>query len=141
MVPLRGRGVQGCFSVQPTNLDFGITRLTCGPRERELIVYNQCPGPTTLASLRVEGDAGDFKLSHGFLFPQVLAAGSQSRMTVRYEPQSDGEDVAAIRFYLGTGSPYTVGLVGKGELKNEQTDQFIQESRARRSRLESVRSG
>ncbi|MGZ3458604.1 MAG: choice-of-anchor D domain-containing protein, partial [Archangium sp.] len=35
------------------------------------------------------------------------------------------------RFDLGTGSPYTVGLVGKGVLKNDQTDQFVQQSQAK----------
>ncbi len=125
---LHGRGVQGCFSVQPTNLDFGVTRLSCGPKEREVVVYNKCAGPTTLVGLGLDGDAGDFKVSHGFLFPQVLGANSVSRVKVTYEPQGDGDDAAAMRFDLGTGTPYTVGLVGKGVLKNEQTDQFVQQS-------------
>ncbi|REG36223.1 hypothetical protein ATI61_102600 [Archangium gephyra] len=131
LVPLHGQGVQGCFSVQPTSLDFGITRLTCGPRERELIVYNDCPGPTTLKALRTEGDASDFKLAHGFVFPAVLPAKSRVSMKVIYEPSSDGDDAAALRFDLATGAPYTVGLVGKGVLKNEQTDEFVQESQAK----------
>ncbi len=131
LVPLRGRGVNGCFSVQPTNLDFGITRLTCGPRERELVLYNRCAGSTTVQSLALEGDASDFKLSHGLSFPAVLAANSQHRIQVKYEPLSDGEDAAALRFDLGMGSPYTVGLVGRGVLKNDQTDQFVQQSQAK----------
>jgi hypothetical protein len=131
LVPLHGQGVQGCFSVQPTSLDFGVTRLTCGPRERELIVYNDCPGPTTLKGLRTEGDASDFKVTHGFVFPAVLAAKSRVSMKVTYEPSSDGDDAAALRFDLATGAPYTVGLVGKGELKNEQTDEFVQEAQAK----------
>ncbi len=131
LVPLHGQGVQGCFSVQPTSLDFGITRLTCGPREREIIVYNDCPGPTTLAGLHLEGDAADFKVSHGFKFPAVLAPGSRSSVKVTYEPASDGDDAAALRLELGTGAPYTVGLVGKGVLKNEQTDEFVQEAQAK----------
>ena len=131
LVPLHGQGVQGCFSVQPTTLDFGTTRLSCGPRERELIVYNKCPGPLTLAGLSTEGDAADFQVSHGFQFPAVLAANSQSHMKVTYAPQSDGEDAAALRFDLGTGSPYTVGMLGRGVLKNEQTDQFVQQSQAK----------
>ncbi|OJT23677.1 hypothetical protein BO221_16950 [Archangium sp. Cb G35] len=131
LVPLNGQGVQGCFSVQPTSLDFGVTRLTCGPRERELIVYNDCPGPTTIRALRTEGDAADFKVSHGFTFPAELAARSRATLTVTYEPSSDGDDAAALRFDLATGAPYTVGLVGKGELKNEQTDEFVQDSQAK----------
>ncbi len=131
LIPLHGQGVQGCFSVQPTTLDFGVNRLTCGPKERGLVVYNKCPGPTTLVGMNLEGDASDFKLTHGLLFPAVLAANSETLMKVTYEPQSDGDDVAALRFDLGTGSPYTVGLVGKGVLKTDQTDEFIQQSEAR----------
>ncbi|PTL77467.1 choice-of-anchor D domain-containing protein [Vitiosangium sp. GDMCC 1.1324] len=131
VVSLHGRGVQGCFSVQPTNLDFGTTRLSCGPRERDLVVYNKCPGPTVLMGLGLEGDATDFTVTHPFMFPATLAAGSQYHLKVKYEPQSDGEDAAALRFDLGTGSPYTVGLLGKGVLKNDQTDEFVQQSQAK----------
>ncbi|HEX8825745.1 MAG TPA: choice-of-anchor D domain-containing protein [Archangium sp.] len=131
LIPLRGLGVNGCFSVQPTSLDFGLTRLTCGPRERELIVYNRCPGPTTLRGLMTEGDAGDFKLEHALFFPATLPANSQARIKVSYEPRSDGEDAAALRFDLGMGSPYTVGLVGRGELKTDQTDEFVQQVQAK----------
>ncbi|MFL5353749.1 choice-of-anchor D domain-containing protein [Archangium sp.] len=131
LVPLHGQGVQGCFSVQPTNLDFGTTRLSCGPRERELVVYNKCPGPTLLMGLGLEGDAADFTVTHPFMFPATLPANSQTHMKVTYEPTSDGEDTAALRFDLGTGSPYTVGLVARGVLKDDQTDQFIQQSQAK----------
>ncbi|HEX8440513.1 choice-of-anchor D domain-containing protein [Archangium sp.] len=130
-MPLRGQGVQGCFSVQPTNLNFGVARLTCGPKDRELVVYNKCPGTTTLAGMDLEGDAGDFKLTHGLRFPAVLGANSETRIKVTYDPQSDGDDAAALRFKLGTGSPYTVGLVGKGELKTDQTDDFVQQAEAK----------
>ncbi|WPB75791.1 choice-of-anchor D domain-containing protein [Archangium violaceum] len=131
LVLLRGRGVRGCFSVQPTTLDFGVTHLSCGPKERELVVYNKCAGPTTVVSMTPEGDTSDFKLTHGLFFPATLAANSQSRIKVMYEPQSDGEDAAALRFDLGTGAPYTVGLVGKGVTKIEQTDEFVQQSQAK----------
>ncbi|QRK08015.1 choice-of-anchor D domain-containing protein [Archangium violaceum] len=131
LIPLHGQGVQGCFSVQPTHLDFGTMRLTCGPREREVIVYNKCPGPTELRNLSLEGDASDFKVAHPFVFPAVLAANSEVRVKVTYAPQSDGVDAAALRFDLGPGAPYTVSMVGEGVLKNEQTDQFIQQSQAK----------
>jgi hypothetical protein len=130
-VPLRGEGVHGCFSVQPTQLDFGVTRLACGPKTRELMVYNRCVGPTTLVGLGREGDVADYSVTHPFFFPQVLPAGSQHRVRVTYEPKEDGVDVAALRFDLGGGSRYTVGLVGEGEDKNERTDEFIQQSEER----------
>jgi Holliday junction resolvase-like predicted endonuclease len=64
--------------------------------------------------MNLEGDAGDYKVAHPLFFPAVLPANSQTRMKVTYEPRDDGEDVAALRFDLGSGSPYTVGLVGQG---------------------------
>jgi hypothetical protein len=128
LVPMRGQGVRGCFSVQPTTLHFADTRLTCGPRERQLIVHNDCVGPITLSGLSLEGDAADFKVAHGFQFPAVLSARSQTAMKVTYEPMSDGDDAAALRFDLGMGTPYTVGLVGNAVLKTEQTDPFVQQS-------------
>ncbi|WNG38612.1 choice-of-anchor D domain-containing protein [Archangium violaceum] len=131
LIPLHGQGVQGCFSVQPTHLDFGTTRLTCGPREREVIVYNKCLGPTLLKNLRLDGDASDFKVAHPFFFPAVLAANSEFRVKVTYEPQSDGEDSVALRFELDSGQPYTVSMVGEGVLKNDQTDHFVQQSQAK----------
>ncbi|WP_375773835.1 choice-of-anchor D domain-containing protein [Archangium gephyra] len=128
LVPMRGQGVQGCFSVHPTTLDFGTVRLACGPREREVIVYNMCSGPTTLMGLGLEGDAAGFELEHGFLFPAVLAAHSQFRMKVNYASSSGGDHAAALRFDLGTGTPYTVGMVGRAVLENERTDELLQHS-------------
>ncbi len=130
LVPLRGKGVRGCFSVQPTQLDFGVTRLACGPRERELVLYNQCVGPVTLVGVGREGDIDDYRVEHPFFFPQALPAGSEHRVKVTYAPKDDGRDAAALRFDLG-GSLYTVGLVGEGEERSEQTDSFLQQSEAR----------
>jgi hypothetical protein len=130
LVPLRGVGTNGCFTVQPTTLDFGLLRLTCGPKERELVVYNKCAGPTTVVGMNLEGDTGDYKVAHSLFFPAILPANSQSRIKVTYEPKDDGEDSAAMRFDLGSGSPYTVGLVGRGVTKTDQTDQFIQQPQA-----------
>ncbi|AKJ04709.1 flagellar associated PapD-like protein [Archangium gephyra] len=127
-VPLHGRGVQGCFFVLPTTLDFGVTRLSCGSPERELIVHNRCSTPTTLTGLRLEGDAADFQVTHGFHFPAIFPAYSESRLKVAYAPRSSAESSAALRFDLGTSTAYTVGMVGKGQLESEQTDSFIQHS-------------
>jgi len=131
VVPLRGEGTNGCFSVQPTTLDFGVLRLTCGPKERELVVYNNCSGPTTVVGMKAEGDAGHFKVAHSLFFPAVLPAKSQTRLKVTYDPKSDGDDSASLRFDLGSGSPYTAGLVGRGVAKTDQTDDFIQEAQAK----------
>ncbi|MFY0568324.1 choice-of-anchor D domain-containing protein [Archangium lansingense] len=126
-VVLHGQGVRSCFSVRPAHLDFGAVRLSCGPRERELVVYNDCPGPTTLLGMSLEGDTTNFKVTHGLMFPAMIWG--QYHMKVAYESWLDGENAAALRFDLGTGTPYTVGLAGKSVLKNEQTDEFIQQLR------------
>jgi hypothetical protein len=125
-VPLHGWGSQNCLSVRPTTVDFGTTRPGCGPREREVIVSNMCPGPATLRGVHLEGDAADFQVTHGLEFPAVLAANSESRLKVAYVPRSSAESAAALQFDLDMGTPYTVGLLGKGLLENEQTDSFVQ---------------
>lgn len=130
LVELRGEGVQGCFSVQPTQLDFGVTRLACGPREREVLVYNQCSEPMPLQEIIAEGDKAEFSLLHGLALPANLPAGGSVHMKVTYTPRDDGEDNAALRFDTGSGLPYTVGLRGLGESRSERTDRFVQKSQA-----------
>jgi hypothetical protein len=128
LIPLKGEGVQGCFLVQPTSLDFGNARLTCGPRQREAILYNRCGGPVTLQGLTYEGESNEFTVSHELFFPATLAPNSQHKVRVTYQPVDGGDDTGALRFTLGSGAPYTVGLVGRGENKDDQTDEFLQQS-------------
>ncbi|WNG31540.1 choice-of-anchor D domain-containing protein [Cystobacter fuscus] len=128
-VPLRGEGARGCFSVQPTQLDFGALRLSCGPREREVVLHNDCAGPTRLVGLGLVGDASDFQVTGGPSVPGELAPGSRTPLKVTYAPRGDGEDIAALRFELATGAPVPVGLGGRGLLRDEQTDMFTQSAR------------
>ncbi|OJH39589.1 choice-of-anchor D domain-containing protein [Cystobacter ferrugineus] len=128
-VSLRGEGARGCFSVQPTRLDFGALRLSCGPRKREVVLYNDCAGPTRLVGLGLEGDASDFQVSGGPSVPGELAPGSRATLEVTYAPQGGGDDIAALRFELATGAPFSVGLEGRGLLQDEKTDTFTQSAR------------
>lgn len=130
LVPLSGKGVRGCFSVQPTTVDFGVAKLSCGPRTRELMAYNQCPGPVTVQGMALEQVGAEFEVD-GAAFPRELTAGEKVKLTAKYTPVDDGDDVGALRFTLADGTVYTAGLVGRGVTKAEQTDRFFQESEAK----------
>ncbi|MDY7225269.1 choice-of-anchor D domain-containing protein [Hyalangium rubrum] len=130
-VALQGAGVQSCFSVQPTHLEFGLTKLTCEPRTRELVAYNHCSTPVTVSNLAVEQQTEEFVLSNAPAFPVTIASGQQLRLRSTYVPADDGEDAAALRFLLEDGSMYTASMVGRGATLAEQTDDFMQEPEAK----------
>jgi hypothetical protein len=130
-VSVQGMGVSGCFYVQPTQLEFGLTKLTCNPRTRELIAYNKCSGPVTVQSFSLEQDTQEFVVAGNGTFPMTLQAGAQFKLRATYSPADDGQDAAAMRFTLDSGAVYTAGMVGTGAALAEQTDAFVQEPEAK----------
>ncbi len=131
LVQLRGEGVVGCFAVQPTTVDFGLNKLSCGPRTRELMAVNSCIGPVQVRQVMFDADAGEFSVDGGGNAPWTLAGQSARALTATYAPVDEGSDTAALRFTLADGAVYTVGMVGMGVTKAEQTDRFFQESQAK----------
>ncbi|MFP2910805.1 choice-of-anchor D domain-containing protein, partial [Pyxidicoccus sp. 3LFB2] len=131
LVQVSGEGVKGCFAVQPTTVDYGVTKLSCGPRTREFIAVNDCIGPVRVTSLALEQVGGEFTVNGDVGFPLEIPRASQVRLTATYQPVDDGDDAATLRFTLADGSEYTAGLVGRGVTKAEQTDRFFQESEAK----------
>ena len=128
LVQVSGEGVKGCFAVQPTTVDYGVTKLSCGPRTRELIAVNDCVGPVRVEGMALEQVGGEFGVRSEVGFPYTLPQGSRVRLSATYEPVDDGDDTAALRFTLPDGAEYTAGLVGRGVTTAEQTDRFFQES-------------
>ncbi|MFP2928335.1 choice-of-anchor D domain-containing protein [Pyxidicoccus sp. 3LG] len=131
LVEVTGQGVKGCFAVQPTTVDFGVTKLSCGPRTRELIAVNDCIGPVHLSGMTLEQEGEEFAVTSQVGFPYSIPSKSSVRLTATYTPVDDGDDAAALRFTMDDGSEYTAGLVGRGVTKAEQTDRFFQESEAK----------
>ena len=129
-VNVQGTGVRGCFTLQPTHLEFGLTKLSCNPRTRELIAYNKCSGPLTVQGLTVEQQTQEFVVAGGS-FPRTLQAGEQFKVRVTYVPTDDGDDAAALRFALDSGAVHTASMVGRGAAQAEQTDDFVQEPEAK----------
>ncbi|WP_044193493.1 choice-of-anchor D domain-containing protein [Hyalangium minutum] len=130
-VTVQGEGSTGCFAVQPTHVEFGLAKLTCEPRAKELVAYNRCAGPVTVQSMVLERDTEEISLSESPHFPLTLEANQSFRIHAKYEPTDEGEDLAALRFDLGQGSVYTASLVGRGASNANQVDSFIQESAAK----------
>jgi hypothetical protein len=125
-VSVQGTGVRGCFYLQPTHLEFGLTKLSCNPRTRELIAYNKCAAPLTVQGLTVEQQTQEFVVS-GASFPKTLQAGEQFKLSATYVPTDDGDDAGALRFALDTGAVFTASMVGRGATQAEQIDDFVQE--------------
>jgi hypothetical protein len=130
-VAVQGEGSQGCFAVQPTHVEFGLTKLTCEPRTKDLIAYNRCAGPVTVRGMVLERDTAEISLFDSPDFPVTLAPGENFRIHSKYEPEDEGEDLAALRFDLGEGSIYTASLIGRGSANANQVDSFVQESGAK----------
>jgi Abnormal spindle-like microcephaly-assoc'd, ASPM-SPD-2-Hydin/Transmembrane protein 131-like N-terminal len=130
-VNLRGKGVQGCFYLQPTNLEFGMLRLACEPRTKDLIAYNKCVGPVTVQGMTLERVTEELSVSGAPHFPVTMQAGEQFRVHARYEPADEGTDLAALRCDLGGGSIYTASLVGQAVDQADKTDTYLQESGAK----------
>jgi hypothetical protein len=129
LVDLVGEGVRGCFSVQPTTVDFGIRRLACGASGRELMAYNNCTDAVTVTGLKLEQPGREFSLAGPL--PATLPPGGRVKLTARYTPTVEGDDAATARFTLKDGSVFNAGLTGRGLAKTHQTDRFVQESEAR----------
>ncbi len=129
-VSMQGRGVQGCFFLQPTHLEFGLARLTCEPRTRQLVAYNKCAGPITVQAMTLEQQSEEFIMSGAPAFPATIAAGQRLLLSATYAPEDEGQDTAALRFDLGGGSVYTASMVGRGAAEAVQVDAFIQEAQA-----------
>ncbi|WP_235685669.1 MULTISPECIES: choice-of-anchor D domain-containing protein [Corallococcus] len=129
LVNLSGQGVHGCFSVQPTTVDFGTARLACGARTRELVAYNQCTDAVTVAGMTLSQPGGEFSVAGPL--PATIPAGGRAKLTAKYTPAEEGDDAATVRFTLKDGSVFNAGLVGRGLAKTNQTDRFIQDAEAR----------
>ncbi len=128
---VEGEGVQSCFTVQPTDVEFGLAKLTCEPRARDLVAYNKCAGPVTVKAMTLERDSEEIQVSGGPSFPVTLEAGQNFRVHAKYAPTDEGQDLAALRFELGEGSIYTASLVGQAARNADKTDSFVQESGAK----------
>ncbi|WP_163996876.1 choice-of-anchor D domain-containing protein [Pyxidicoccus caerfyrddinensis] len=131
LVQVSGEGVKHCFAVQPTTVDFGITKLSCGPRVREVLAINNCLGQVQLTGMALEQVGNEFTVASLTPFPHTLPQGGRVRVLATYTPEDDGDDTAALRFTLDDGSVFTAGFIGRGVTKAEQTDRFFQESEAK----------
>ncbi|MFL5346304.1 MAG: choice-of-anchor D domain-containing protein [Hyalangium sp.] len=128
---VQGEGVQGCFTLQPTDVEFGLAKLTCEPHTRDLIAYNKCAGPITVKGMKLERDSEEFQVSSEASFPVTMEAGANFKVHAKYAPTDEGQDLAALRFDLGEDAVYTASLVGQAAQNADKTDSFVQEMGAK----------
>ncbi len=125
---LTGEGIQGCLRLQPSTVDFGTVRLSCGSRTRQVLAVNACTGNVTLNGASIAaGTSGEMSLAVAPAMPAVLSPGQSAQLSVRYAPVDDGDDAAALRVDATPGGTQTVGLFARGVVKPTKTDRYVQE--------------
>jgi len=131
VVPLKGEAVQGCFKLQPTALDFGTRKLSCGALTKVIEGHNTCTGPVAVTSVILDAPAtSEYAIVSQPGLPFNLAPGAKTTFTVQYAPTDEGGDSAALRV-TADGVSYTAGLVARGLNKPTKTDLFMQDSSAK----------
>lgn len=132
-VPVSGEAVQGCFTLEPGTVDFGTLKLSCGPRQRQVVAINRCAGDVTLTEVGLEAATSDDLGVTGVpgAFRYTLGAGQQATFTVTYTPDDEGGDSAALRVTSAEQGTLTVGLLGSGLDQPTQTDRFMQETQGK----------
>ncbi len=130
-VVLSGAGVDSCLSFQPATIDFGITRVSCGPRDQRLVAYNRCGTDVRIDSLTLDSATSpEFSLG-GTTSAVTVPSDSNLGWDVTFGPTDDGEESAAVVANVqGLGS-FSVGLLGTGTTRDTRTDRFVQETEAK----------
>lgn len=115
-VPLSGTGVgSSVVRISPSSINFGQHLINGLSGPRKLRVINDTTSSVTLAALSVQGPgASQFSLADVTL-PQVLAAGEELEVEVRFTPRQDAEVMSTLRLsFSEVPQPSEVPLLGKG---------------------------
>jgi hypothetical protein len=129
--PLSGEGTDGCFTLAPSTVDFGVAKLGCPARIRQLTGFNRCSADVMLDSVALEAAPNSpFSLVGGQAGGSIVPPGGAADWTVRYAPGTEGEDAAALRVQA-QGTTFTAGMLGTAEAHPTQTDHFAQQGQAK----------
>jgi len=131
MVTVTGQGVDGCFSLQPTNVDFGLARAACGAKAAVVMAYNRCPSSVTIQSISLSSVTTEMALVTPPATPLVVAPGQNAAVTVQYQPVDDGPDAATLAVVTAEQGSFSAGINGSGTTRTDNTDQFIQDVRGK----------
>ncbi len=128
---ITGRAIQGCFHLQPRDLDWGTRKLTCAPITLAVEGTNSCTAAVTISAAALDAPATtEFALLNPLSATIVMNPGQRTTFTVRYTPVDDGADSAALRV-TADGVVHTAGLHGTGLNSPTRTDLFVQDSLAK----------
>ena len=129
--PLSGSGSASCFSLAPTTVDFGLMKLGCPARVREIVGYNRCPSAVTVGPTALEAAAGGpFSLVSGAQGPISVSPGGSTGWVVRYAPAAETDDAAALRVQA-PGGALTAGVLGAAQQRPTRTDHFVQQGQGK----------
>ncbi len=126
-VPLRGTGGDGCLTVIPSNMQFGVVPPGCYSPPKDATIYNTCSGSVQLTSAEKESSSSLAfeEISHPS-FP-ISVTNTGSKLTFQYIPQSVGTDVGAyhVNHSLGT-APLVIDMFGESKDNAVVSDEFQQ---------------
>lgn len=127
-VALAAKAVQGCFALQPSSVDFGIKKLSCGPRTRSILGFNNCSAAVTLTSAALtQQTSSEFTIVNAPTLPTTIAPGQNVVFTVNYAPVDEGMDFAALAVNAGQNGLNTASVMGSSLNREDNTDTFLQE--------------
>ncbi len=128
---LKANGVSSCLALQPTTVDFGVTKLSCGVRTRTVTAVNGCTQPVTVQSAKLSQATSSELAAATPTLPATLQPGQSAAFTVSYAPTDDGTDSAALEVNAGAAGVFVAGLIGRGASKPDQLDRFFQDSQTK----------
>lgn len=107
-----------CVRLEPSLIDFGTVRATCGASGRAVQLLNTCRHAVTLQGVQV--DAPFFTSSQP---PVTLAPLTSGTFIVDFRPQTVGAVSSALRVTTNWGE-FVLGVQGVGDARPEQRDVF-----------------
>lgn len=114
-------------AVAPELVDFGPVLVGCGPRRRDLTVFNPHDRPLTLVDLEVDG-AGFVPLGTPPL-PWTLAPGEGRTMALGFVASRVGPASGTFWGSAGRDADFAVPLTGEGTTPGHQVDRWVQIAR------------
>ncbi|MEW5739000.1 MAG: choice-of-anchor D domain-containing protein [Myxococcota bacterium] len=137
LVPMEMR-VANCLVLDPTELDFGTTRIGCRSGAKAVNAYNACGVPLLIDRIAVRAGSGPFALTSAPAIPPAglsLMSGLGALTTeVAWAPTFLGPSAGFLDFDIREGGvtrTVSVELAGRGDQLGVHTDRWTQASLAK----------
>jgi len=135
-VPLRGNSGSLCLEIVPAHLDFGSTKVGCGTRKQEVLVYHVgasgCLSPITIDKLNYsQTTSREFRINSAPVLPKNLYPGESIKVDLSYKANDLGVDTGTFEVHNNVPGqdPVLLPVVGEGVDTDAQRDVFKQRNK------------